>query len=551
MPALKHKQKLNSNLWLGVQIGQFVDGRGYKDSRGNVTKRGRGVWTCEIKFAGEKPIYRTTKVKYEEDSQFSKDEAIRRAYEIFAGFSDRYGRGLDVSSANYVTNLLDKFITEAEENTEENEALVRKGLQPRHIMWGGRNPWRRVSFDHCERQIRLYVHPFAREKLPTIGREANARIENVKKRDWDQLDGWLLKNNPLLSIESRLKVITECRKFLHWCYKRQYIEEVPSIQRPHRGGTTGARQRMRKEITADTYKRIVDYTREMYTNPDRSEFHRDQSYLFHLWILIMANTGIRCPGGATDHTLIRWEDVTLPEDDKETATLFRPWEKTGSYEAIIMPRGVRYIKLLKEFYKQRKIPYTKGYMFKHPHNTYYGPSNRGKAGEIKIRKGDPIKSFRTQWNNMAKALDLHEFGTKDNPVPQSERISPTSLRAWFITQRLYSDKQVKIELLARVTGTSVGQIEARYLRLDMDKNYEHLTAGAYDDGGGEMLFEDGYYVGTAGSEQDTGIVMVGFDDGVPIEQEADVNSALEELEQLAAKYGITASELLEKKQQRG
>ena len=94
---------------------------------------------------------------------------------------------------------------------------------------------------------------------------------------------------------------------------------------------------------------------------------------------------------------------------------------------------------------------------------------------------------------MAKALKLHEFGTKANPVPQSERISPSSLRAWFITQRLYSDKNVKIELLARVTGTSIGQIEARYLRLDMDKNYEHLTAGGYDDGGGDMLFEDGYY----------------------------------------------------------
>ena len=177
MPALKHKQKLNANLWIGVQVGAHVDGRGYKDKFGNITKRGQGVWTCEIKFAGERAIHRTTKVKYEPESQYSKDEAIRRAYEIFAGFSDRYGRGLDVSSANYVTTLLDKYLREAEENTEENEMLIRKGLEPRHIMWGGRNPWRKRSYVKAERDVRLYIYPFAKTKLPTIGREANARIE--------------------------------------------------------------------------------------------------------------------------------------------------------------------------------------------------------------------------------------------------------------------------------------------------------------------------------------------------------------------------------------
>ena len=308
---------------------------------------------------------------------------------------------------------------------------------------------------------------------------------------------------------------------------------------------------MRKEITAETYKRMIDYTREMYRNPERSEFHRDQSYLFHLWILIMSNTGIRTPGGETEHTMVKWEHVRLPEDENDTATLFRPDEKGHTYEAIIMPRGVRYIRLLQNFYKQRKIPYTKGYMFKHPHNTYYLASNKDKAGQIKIRKGDPIKSFRTQWNNMAKALKLHEFGTKANPVPQSERISPSSLRAWFITQRLYSDKNVKIELLARVTGTSIGQIEARYLRLDMDKNYEHLTAGGYDDGGGDMLFEDGYYVGTGGSEENTGVVMVNFETGIPYEQDGDLEAAKNELAQLQAKYGLTIDALLDMKSQWG
>ena len=136
-------------------------------------------------------------------------------------------------------------------------------------------------------------------------------------------------------------------------------------------------------------------------------------------------------------------------------------------------------------------------MFRHPHYQYYSMKNpdERKRGEVKIAKGDHIVNFKTQWNNMCKKLGIHEFGTKDNPVPQSERISPSSMRAWFITQRLYSDKNVKIELLARVTGTSISQIEARYLRLDMDRSYEYLSLGGWDNSDKKPVYIDGYYAG--------------------------------------------------------
>ena len=92
-------------------------------------------------------------------------------------------------------------------------------------------------------------------------------------------------------------------------------------------------------------------------------------------------------------------------------------------------------------------------------------------------------------------LGYNETGTQDNRVSQSERVSPTSLRAWFITQRLYSSDDVKIEFLARACGTSIGQIEARYLRLDMSRSYEYLSAGTYDAKGKTAQYENGYYIG--------------------------------------------------------
>lgn len=496
MPALQFKERLNDNLSIGVQIGKGTKGTGYKDKDGTARWVGRGVWTCEIKFPGERAIYKTTKVKYEPESESSKQTAMREAYHIFSGYSDRYGRGLDVSSVNYVTRLLDIYLTHVEEDTATNERLIKDGFAPQKKMYGGWSFWTQRTSEYAEQMVRLYIRPFAKERLPRMKREAAARIENIKKRDWDELDSYVASKHPQLTIETRLKIITECRKFLNWCYQEQYIDDVPAIARPQRMGKKGARERMRKEITEETYMRIVDYTRDRYLDEEKSEFHRDYAFLFHCYILIMANTGIRPPSGRTEHTLIKWEHIHLPENEGDKPYLERPKEKTAPpYEAMIMQRGVRYIRWLKEFYEARGIKCKKGFLFRHPHNTYYGP-NSPKKGEIKIKKGDKLASFRTQWVNMCQKLDLHEFGTKEHPVPQSERISPSSLRAFYITQRLYADKNMRIDLLAEHTGTSIDQIQKRYARMDMAKSYDYLSAGGYDDGEtDEIIYVDGFPAG--------------------------------------------------------
>ena len=501
MPALKHKQKLNEYLTLGVQIGQYVDGRGYKDKDGVATVKGRGVWTVEMKFPGHRPITRSTKVKYEPESQYNLGQATRIALEIFAGFSDRYGRGLSVSSVNYITKLLDDYLTDVAEDTAYNESIPDNRSDAKKKMYGGWGVWNKRTEEFTNYNIRDYIRPFCVDVLPSLNREPAARIENIRPRDWDKLDEYISRKAPHLSIESRLKTISEARKFLHWCYEKEYIEYVPSIKRPQRMGKQGARERMRKEITPEVYLKIINYTRDQYLDDTRSEYHRDYAFLFHMWILLMANSGIRVPSGKTEHTLVRWEHMTLPKNKGEPAILLRPKEKTAPpYQAIIMPRAVRYMEQLKEFYKKKKMPTSKGYVFVHPHNMYYGRKHPTSPNEVKTPKGTRIGSFRTQWVNMCKNLKLHDFGTKDNPVPQSEKISPSSLRAFFITQRLYSKDDMRIDLLAEHTGTSIGQIQARYGRMDAERSYDFLTAGAYDDGDDEIITVDGYYAGTKGSQ---------------------------------------------------
>ena len=211
MPALQHKQRLNEYLTLGVQIGKGVKGTGYKDKDGNVRVVGRGVWTAEMNFPGHPVITRSTKVKYEPDSYSNLQQATRIALEIFAGFSDRYGRGMSVSSVNYITTLLDKYLEEVEEDVAYNESLPPHQSDSMKKMYGGWGVWNRRTADFAEYNVRLYIRPFCKDKLPALNREPVARIENVRPRDWDMLDEYISRNAPHLSLESRLKAISECR----------------------------------------------------------------------------------------------------------------------------------------------------------------------------------------------------------------------------------------------------------------------------------------------------------------------------------------------------
>ncbi len=97
-------------------------------------------------------------------------------------------------------------------------------------------------------------------------------------------------------------------------------------------------------------------------------------------------------------------------------------------------------------------------------------------------------------------MDKHWIGalriSRSNSIGYFHLLSPLSLRSWFITQRLYYGKDLRIEELAEVTGTSVDQITERYFRLDMSRSYDHLSAGGYDRGDKEItLNKDGFYNG--------------------------------------------------------
>jgi hypothetical protein len=322
-------------------------------------------------------------------------------------------------------------------------------------------------------------------------------IRSVTQRDWDRLSEWLQVNRSEQSAETHLKIITEVNHFYHWAYnhKNEYVDSIPKIKRVSLGGVEGARERMRMEISPEDYKRIIQYTRSKYTDPLNNSVVRDYAYLFHLYILILANTGIRPPTGGNNHTLMKWKDLELTKDGSEYL-LYRE-EKGHKYYATVLPSAKTYIEELKHFYRRHNIDTTEGYVFVHPYN---GTSDDFESDIKKERiriKGEPIYSFRKQWNKMREDLGLiKKDAGSDGRLKQSDAITFSSLRAWYITQRLYSKGGVDIEKLARAVGSSVKQIEIRYLRIDKERQHEFLAVGAYDNSEKKRKYDElGYYIG--------------------------------------------------------
>ena len=514
--ALKNLEKLHDNLYLGINVGSNVTGKGRKTKDGSHVHKGTGVWTVEIRLQGQR-IQKTTKVKYEEGSTYNYQNAVKRAYEIFQPYAERAANNIPIANTFTIRFLADKYLDDVAAMSSENDDRVKQGYEPRHRIFGGKSYWGKYSKRRTHDAWTNYVSPWMRS-LPNSKGQNGVLIQDYNKRLVDQFDDWLVMNSPHLSIETRLKLGTEVNHFTSWLYDKRYLNNIFKVQRVSRGGVTEARKRMRKEITEKDYLRMIDWIKERIDDKSSPLRYRHYNYIFYSWFLLCANTGIRPPSGARDHTMIYWRDVQIDDEHETRPLLSRPDEKGHSYEAIIMPRAAKQLRRLRTFYEELGIEIKPdGPVFAHPSDQFYTQDKTyeyeqpdgsiktvhrksEKSGTYRWRKGEAIRTFKNTWDKMTIELKINPEPIKGHRHAQSERISPASLRAWFITQRLYATGRLDIEKLARVTGTSVSQIDIRYARLDASLSYDYLTAGAYDDGDAEEVYVDGMYLGTKDSK---------------------------------------------------
>jgi site-specific recombinase XerD len=317
------------------------------------------------------------------------------------------------------------------------------------------------------------IEIFFKEELPS-------QLVKIRQRDLQKFLPWAMERYEWAPATVN-RALVQIRMMWRFAHNQGWVDFVPTLsQQPAQ-----LIERQRRKLKPDEYKRIHETARKRYQDIlDLPEDERDNQkldlyYQFHLWILIVSNTGIRPPEGRVERLLIRWEDIHETSDGSRF--LKRRNEKSHlNYEAVIQPNAHQYIDALRDLQKRRGVK--TDYLFAH---TFDKLNRRG------FRKGDPIKSFKRQWDTTLKLAGL------DSPVgtPQRDKLVPYSLRAWFMTNRLESSDTLRVEDLARATGTSPEIITKLYYDFSTRRMARELTKGVIDRSHLKPVYKDGYYIG--------------------------------------------------------
>lgn len=495
MPKLYYKEKVNNAVTIGVQLRKDHK----SDSIGNY-----GRWTARIKYPDVKgsPTYVSLGIAYKNGDDLNKRLARQAAETEALKNYEKAKRGL-VGKSTAIRIIAANWLNEIEPLVEANEALLNEEppLNPIHAVDGGRGYWTRRKYNDAVRTVHQTLNPFF--KTIKAGRD-EADILLIQPQDLDLLTDFMLKNpGPYLtkigrqiSPSSILKATTTLRHIYRYAYNQRLIKTIPAIKRP----SSQDEERVRRPLTEKEYFAIVDYTRDKYQRKDSQgsflrsnsegevwsesvDTYQDYQYLFHLWILVIANCGIRPPTSGTEHTRIKWNHF---EHDKETGvtTLRRDEKGLKTYYAVIMPQALDYWEALEKFQRDRGIYKEDGYVFAHPFT-----SERTRGG---WKKGDPITNFRGQWVRMIKDLGLNAPSNRT----QADRITPYALRSWFITMRL-QEGGVDVTKLSRATGTSIEMVMKHYYNYQTTKEFEHLIQGGHARRADKkpIYNPQGYYIG--------------------------------------------------------
>ncbi|MDB2352222.1 PepSY domain-containing protein [Luminiphilus sp.] len=425
-------------------------------------------------------FFYSLKLPYEEGSRSNLNQARRLAGKKLPDLQSNSDEGIFPTLKITPEYARRAYLKDIEKKAIANQEMIDKGQQPVYEVEGGRGYWdiKRYedAFTKVEHSIREF---FSEEGLATTP------IRYVKQKDLDKFKNWALRNYEWAPATVN-RAIVQIRMIWRYSMRKDWVDFVPTLSQ----AAPNLANRKRRALTPAEYLTIIETSRKKYTsmmNKGISEGAKfDLAYMFHLWVLIMANCGVRPAAGQVDRNLIRWRDIIEEEvDGKNRKFIKRTGEKAHlDYEAVVLENAHEYIEALRGLQKSRGVYNEKeGYLFCHTFD----------LGGTKA--GEPVKSFKTAWKSNLKECGL------DSPVgtPQSKKLLPYSCRGFFMTQRLQSSDNLRIEDLAKATGSSREVIEIIYYDYSTRKNYKPLTEGANKRGRKkEAIYKDGIYIGREG-----------------------------------------------------
>jgi len=438
---------------------------------GVVTRGNNGFWYIRLLHRDRNEVYyKSTKVRYE-GTKKDQLEASKIGNKIYREwFLPKVERGQTPTESNPPNKIARRYLMEIIDKVEKNEALIRKGKAPLHEVDYGVGLWTRKRYEDAERLLLGAVHDYFQEKGFT-------EISNIRENELQDFRKWAQTHYEWSP--SRInKALTQIRHLWRFAYDKAYVDYIPTIKK----ASPDLQQRKRRQITEDEQRLIFTNAQKIHRDlidAKASDKRIYKAFQFVAWLMLLANSGIRPPSGQEDRLLIRWKDIVVREKHgDELRYLKRHGEKKHlDYEALILPNTYIYLDELRKIYAKEGIEAE--YVFTHTHNARGG-----------CVKGEPIKSFKRRWQENLKDVGL------DSPVgtPQSEKLVPYSLRAFFITQRMkLSD--IRGFDLARATGTSDDMIHKTYYGYQTHDIADTLLEGVLDRRAKTPIYKNGHYIG--------------------------------------------------------
>jgi len=435
------------------------------------------------------------KTRYKKLTELS-NKTDRKRFELiaetyFEEFKNRAEKGLPIRRNKFLS-ILDKYerylleIKEHNSQYESRRELLKNGK--RDIVGG--NVYLPSLVAQELNTIKNYIYPFVRSSKAWQDKET----ETLRRKDWLEYREYLA--NEKINENTRAKRLTSMRKIFNFAQARELISEdysIPNIP-PFKQST--------KELAEDEilttvhYEQIIKQAREDYLTADNPH-KKASNYLFYLWIIYNANVGHRAWNGSEEHNIPKWRDIKPSWNDRKVGgtivkgskhTKDEIWierfnEKRHTYKALCLNKVKDVLIRLDTLYKAKetKTPY----LFAHIHN------NRG------AKKGDAVKTYRMTFERLQIRLGMF----KKVKGKKKALFNPTSLRHFFITQRMYA-MDMKLTAgdyltFAKSCGTSTRMIEKIYTHIMQEQSSSKLKAEQFIKPKNrlDVIDNHGFYVG--------------------------------------------------------
>lgn len=422
------------------------------DSKGE-----RAIWQCRVIFDRKRVQERSLGLDYLPDDAGNYAQAEQLAVEKYYELEKEWRLGLPVVKMS-VLKAADSYFEQAAIDTAHNvklDATDKSKALPRRLIPGGSSAWDAEKLRQTRFVIEELIEPYGMFGVGDIAYATDPDIQAWS--DWrsTRRQQQLGKQWTAGTINKQNRVL---RSIFKWAKAKGITATVPTIQ----DVPESMRASRRPEITQHQYTTLLKYVESGYISENVPQIQRTYRRLFYLWLCTIDACGVR--PWKDEKNALKMKDVDIEMDgDKVKHILIHRYEKKKRYTAVADEHWLNIWQDILAIREANNI--TSEYVFAHPTSI---PGRR-------IQKNAPILNFRTQWRNAVEHLGYAKKGD-----PQQIRISPYSLRHRYAARRYLVNKDITLEELAQVMGSSPRVLYEVYWHYKAEDNYKDLVTGGYE-----------------------------------------------------------------------